>query len=340
VNISTGDTVFIGESGLNISAPLNGNYTIAWYAAGSSPKQGDAPKKVVTLTKDAVEHFYVDQGTFGDYTGTWYVYNATENSAKLAFYVDQPSLSVKLFRMDQTTSVDGKKAIADDLLVIRVDSTFSTLFQRANTTANFNATDFTIFGYNVTGYNEKLGTGKGYFANGTQYYPEVVRGEKAINNAITYLKSKYAFLDSEIYKVPAVGGIKGTMVTPNNANLDSSIVVPSTIVDTYADLTSEDWKKYNTGSIESMYLRSIAPTRADYYLYNGAAVWSAGRVIDNQEELGHKILSGEYKFYADININGMKDNLGSITGKTVSNTATVTIEGNRNNNGRQTDCYT
>ena len=29
VNITAGDTVFIGESGLNISAPLDGNYTIA-----------------------------------------------------------------------------------------------------------------------------------------------------------------------------------------------------------------------------------------------------------------------------------------------------------------------
>jgi hypothetical protein len=157
VNITAGDTVFIGESGLNISATLNelNANAIAWYAAGSSPKAGDAPKKVVTLTNDAVNHFYVDQGTFGDYTGTWYTYNATDiNNTAMAFYVDQPSLSLKVFRYDKTTSVDGKKAIADDQIVLRLDSTFSTLFQRANTTANLNYTKFDLIAYNETAHYE------------------------------------------------------------------------------------------------------------------------------------------------------------------------------------------
>ncbi|MBO7387993.1 MAG: PGF-CTERM sorting domain-containing protein, partial [Methanomicrobium sp.] len=51
-----------------------------------------------------------------------------------------------------------------------------------------------------------------------------------------------------------------------------------------------------------------------------------GRIVDNDKVLGHKILTGEYQFYAEINVNGMEDNLGEITGKTVSNTVKVTVD--------------
>ena len=303
INISTEDTVFIGEAGLNISAVFqNGTKTIAWYAAGSSPKNGDAPKKVVTLTDEAIQSFYVDQGTFGGYTGAWFAYNSTEPTpAVMAFYVEEPSLNVKLFRDDGTTSVDGKKVIADDKLLFRVDSTFATLFERANTTANFDTTDFVLIAYNQSTQNMTINS-------------SVVRGQEGFDDAYAQLLSTTAtsgglYLEREIAKVPK-HGIKAFVNTPNNAKLTATIYVPNVNAAKYTSLT----------------LQQIAPTRADYYVYSGYPIWNAGRIIDDESVLGHKILTGEYKFYAEININGMKDNLGEVSGKTRSNTATVTID--------------
>ncbi|MBR6497815.1 MAG: DUF3821 domain-containing protein, partial [Methanomicrobium sp.] len=117
VNISTGDTVFIGESGLNITGVLNnGTNAIAWYSAGSTVGT-DTPKKVVTLTETQINSFYVDQGTFNDYLGPWYAYTDVTD-AEFAFYVEKPSLSVGIFRDDGTTSIDGKKVIADDEVML------------------------------------------------------------------------------------------------------------------------------------------------------------------------------------------------------------------------------
>ena len=301
VNISTGDTVFIGESGLNITAALNGTTAIAWYSSGSTVG-ADTPAKVVTLTETQINSFYVDQGTFGNYPGPWYAYTDVTD-AEFAFYVEKPSLAIGIFREDGTTSIDGKKVIADDYVELKIDSTFATLFERAKTPANNMSVTYDVLAYDYA-YYPALETGQYEIVNSTRGIADVdVANETANMTAMGY-ETVTSGLST------TVAGVNVYMVTPNSATLDSTILVPS--------------PDYNY--IVPVDLQKQHPDRADYFVYAGYPIWNAGRVIDNNEVLGHKILTGEYKFYADINVNGMKDNLGTITGQTRSNTATVTID--------------
>ena len=98
-NITAGDPVYLGESGLDISNILKlGNKTLAWYSAGSSPAT-DTPAKTITLTDTELRNFYVDQARFGEHTGPWYAYNSDGGviTPVLAFYVTDLSLGVGIY---------------------------------------------------------------------------------------------------------------------------------------------------------------------------------------------------------------------------------------------------
>lgn len=306
-NISTGDTVFIGEADLNINSALNGSTAIAWYSAGSVAGQ-DTPAKVVTLTPAAIANFYVDQGTFGNYLGPWYAYGGSVT--ELAFYVEQPSLSIGLFREDGTTSVDGKKLIADEDLNIKIESSLATLFQRAQTPSNLldsmETFDFRTYNDNGTYMNVSV-VGNGIVS--ANNYSAVY--EYYNTTGLGLLENLTVVLNN------TVPGVDVFAIAPNNAKLNELIyVVDDSYVSYYTAL------KKQHPDVSNYWLRTD-----DYYGYRfNYPVWSAGRIIDVDEVLGHKILTGEYQFYAQININGMKDNLGEVSGKTRSNTATVTID--------------
>ena len=112
-NIAKGDKLFVGESGLDITAALEGNPQIAWWAPGSSAVGGDAPEKVVEPKGIEIIEFYLDKATFETRTGAWYQYD-NGLVGDIAFFVEKPSLKIGLYRKDQTTSIDGKKAIANE----------------------------------------------------------------------------------------------------------------------------------------------------------------------------------------------------------------------------------
>jgi len=345
-DIEAGDAVFIGESGLNISAALNPAYilgepaTIYWYSTGSQPGT-DVPTQTLKLTGDQIRSFYVSPELFQNYQGRWYYDQAL---VAVAFDVKEPSLKVGLYRGDKTTSLDGKKAIADSDVYVRIDSSFATLFERnlnnlnnlttVNVTnlngdkikyPNYTATDKSIAwivddlksSYNATlrevGYEAEeligLTPSKSVFVQrdliSTAFY--VVSKGMYNNTDSGNSNTAVAGIGYETYD----GGIDVNAVTPNNAKLESLLVVNDDGTGTIA---------YQTPIIKQQ------PNVADYWINSLLPVWSAGRIVDEERILGSKILTGDYKFQADININGMKDNLGSVSGKTVSNTATVTID--------------
>ena len=97
--ISQGNTVFLGEQGLDITGALGGSTQIGWWASGaavatSSPDQ--------TYSISSPTNFFVLPSSFGSYTGAWYRLDNTGKAAGPAFTVADPQLSVKV---EDTTAV-------------------------------------------------------------------------------------------------------------------------------------------------------------------------------------------------------------------------------------------
>jgi PGF-CTERM protein len=83
-------TVFLGEDGLDITATgVTANTNIVWYGTGGSI--GSAPSAVVFVTDPA--SFYVSPALFTGKTGPWF----TETGNNLAFYVQNPQISIRVF---------------------------------------------------------------------------------------------------------------------------------------------------------------------------------------------------------------------------------------------------
>ena len=325
-NITAGDPVYLGESGLDISNILKlGNKTLAWYSAGSSPAT-DTPAKTITLTDTELSNFYVDQARFGEHTGPWYAYNSDGGviTPELAFYVTDLSLGVGIYNYVSLTPINGKKLTEGSIIAMRIDSSYAPLFRRAYNDANLidGREAFDFYAVNRSGKLNFTAFGvKGYANYNDAYAAALVGADGAGNeNNISILLNR-----------ASVPGINAYALTPENAKLTAL---------SFDDYDEED-------KILSSYftpLTALHPSVADYYIYpyfNGIdtegvfrlssykglpPIWKAGYILDEKEVLGYKILTGEYEFYAEININGMKDNLGDIIGKTISKTETLTVE--------------
>jgi hypothetical protein len=123
--INAGNTVFIGEQGLDIRGaigPTPGTQ-IGWWASGASIS-GSSPD--YTLTVADPSNFYVSPSEFSTRTGSWYVLPAKTQ----AFNVVDPQLEIRV--EDTTVSVDvtNKWVPTDDELRFRIDSNLIQMAQR------------------------------------------------------------------------------------------------------------------------------------------------------------------------------------------------------------------
>jgi len=99
--ISPGGTVFIGESGLDITAAVPAIASIAWWASGADINV-TAPTRII-FPSDRL-NFYISPSDFVGYTGNWYVYTGSPPPASLAFVVQDPALDLGI--EDVTTGTD------------------------------------------------------------------------------------------------------------------------------------------------------------------------------------------------------------------------------------------
>lgn len=159
-NISVGDTLFVGESGLCIGAPLGSTSKLAWFSAGSAPGT-DEPAIVYTVSTTG--SFYVQPGMFSAYEGTWYNYTDVSNVG-LAFYVYNPTLELAIYNSDSTDDITGQKVITGDNVTFRLNTNLNSLFDRGNETPaqNSNGIDINVMtptGATLTGLvNASQGT--------------------------------------------------------------------------------------------------------------------------------------------------------------------------------------
>jgi Domain of unknown function (DUF3821) len=99
--IQPGGTAFIGEQGLDITQTgVKSGSTIAWYS-GSANVGTSAP--TATVTVDDPSAFYIAPVSFAGKTGAWYIFP----TKTLAFYVQDPSLDIRIFDYSSDFEVTG-----------------------------------------------------------------------------------------------------------------------------------------------------------------------------------------------------------------------------------------
>ena len=89
-----GKTVFTGESGLDISACMAGNTTIAWWPAGADITS-TAPATTISVGS-TVHNFAVTPAQFAGYTGPWYSYDGLPGTPLPALQVANPTVDVTI----------------------------------------------------------------------------------------------------------------------------------------------------------------------------------------------------------------------------------------------------
>ncbi|MDP3395757.1 MAG: MEMAR_RS02690 family S-layer glycoprotein [Methanoregula sp.] len=149
-NISQGASIFIGESGINLShaqtslygragdttagvgpiipaiqgVELSTGMTVGWWAS-AAVIQSTNPTKTVLLTGRNLS-FTVAPTDFVGYTGNWYIVNSTDTKAMTPaiFNVQDPSLVIAPYDLSLSTGQDmsGKSVVQGQQIVFKVDT--------------------------------------------------------------------------------------------------------------------------------------------------------------------------------------------------------------------------
>ena len=124
---TAGDTVFIGEYGLDMT-PLGvaDGTTLGWFQAGSNVATSSPDD---TMIVSSAANFNVVPGTRA---GAWYNLN---NNRALAINVKDPSLNVRVWDVQSNKDVTGKTVTEGRLLSFRVDSNLDSVYAQRGTAA-------------------------------------------------------------------------------------------------------------------------------------------------------------------------------------------------------------
>jgi hypothetical protein len=125
-SISQGNTVFIGEEGLDISAAMGQDNQIGWWATAADIST-TSPGKTIDLN-GRITSFMVTPSEFSGYTGNWYRINNQGKVNGAAFLVADPQLEIKA--EDTTVDVDPQLnwiPTGDDIQ-FRINSNLAQMF--------------------------------------------------------------------------------------------------------------------------------------------------------------------------------------------------------------------
>ena len=131
--ITQGDTVFIGEQGLDITSAMGNDTQIGWWAPGAAIATSSPSGQETAATP-----FYVSPATFGQYTGPWYRLNAQgkPDGMIVAFRVADPTLNIRV--LDTTVSVDvtNKWVPRGDQVSFEIDTNLNPIFSRGGSSSS------------------------------------------------------------------------------------------------------------------------------------------------------------------------------------------------------------
>jgi len=125
--IQQGNTVFIGEQGLDVSGALGSDSAIGWWASGAAIATS-SPSTQIQVTSPS--NFYVSPSAFGSYTGSWYRLTAQGKPDGVAFLVADPTLAIRV--IDTTVNVDETNnwVSRGDQVAFRIDTNLNPIFSR------------------------------------------------------------------------------------------------------------------------------------------------------------------------------------------------------------------
>jgi hypothetical protein len=130
--ISQGNTVFIGEEGLDISAAMGPDTQIGWWPPAAVITE-TAPGNTINV-KTRITDFEVNPSEFSRYTGNWYRVNDLGKADGVAFLVAEPRLGIKAEDTTRDVDVDLLKWIpTGDDIQFRIDNNLAQmLFERGS----------------------------------------------------------------------------------------------------------------------------------------------------------------------------------------------------------------
>ena len=126
--IQRGNTVFIGEQGLDITAAMDGDTILGWWASGSTSTNPD-----YTIPLSALGSFTVSSSDFASRTGNWYHLSSLDKANGTAFLVADPTLGLRVWDTTAINDVDvtDKWVSTDDDLQFQIDTNLVQMTQRS-----------------------------------------------------------------------------------------------------------------------------------------------------------------------------------------------------------------
>ena len=125
--VQQGNTVFIGEQGLDVSAALGSDSAIGWWGPGAAIATSSPSAQVQVTTPS---NFDVSPSAFGSYTGLWYRLTNQGKPNGTAFIVTDPTLDIRV--IDTTVNVDETNSWVSrgDQVAFRIDTNLNPIFSR------------------------------------------------------------------------------------------------------------------------------------------------------------------------------------------------------------------
>jgi hypothetical protein len=132
--IRQGNTVFIGEEGLDISAAMGPDTQIGWWASAADLST-TSPTQTIDLN-GRITSFTVSPSEFGGYAGNWYRLNSTGKADGTAFLVADPQLAFKVEDNTVDVNVEVLKWIpSGDDIRFRIDTNLAQIASQRGTPA-------------------------------------------------------------------------------------------------------------------------------------------------------------------------------------------------------------
>ena len=129
--ISQGNTVFIGEEGLDISAAMGPDTQIGWWAPAADIST-TSPGKTIDL-RGRITTFIVTSSEFSGYTGNWYRINNQGKVNGVAFLVSDPQLEIKAEDITVDVNPQMNWIPTGDDIQFRIDSNLAQIFFQRGT---------------------------------------------------------------------------------------------------------------------------------------------------------------------------------------------------------------
>lgn len=128
--IRPGNTVFIGEQGLDISAAMEGDSILGWWASGAAV---GSTSPDYTISVSSPTSFSISPTMFASHAGSWYHLSSLTTANGTAFYVTDPSLAIRVLDTSVGVEVTNKWVPTDDDIQFQIDTNLVQMTSRGVT---------------------------------------------------------------------------------------------------------------------------------------------------------------------------------------------------------------